>query len=145
MDETNEYLNTSNIKNKHCGNIELARSKVRPCKRSSRSKKGALYYLWHVRSCALSNQSQCSASNCMGTYALWMGVLKQSMTRAWTSHRNQWNRCHQRKIETCLQPHTPFAAAETSPQSWTLCHHGRHACRAQISEDEKRCEKFKLM
>jgi len=47
-------------------NIELARSKVRPCKRSSRSM-GALYYLWHVRSCALSNQSQCSTSNCTGT------------------------------------------------------------------------------
>ena len=44
----------------------ILNSEVRPCNRSSRSN-GALYYLWHVRSCALSNQSQCSESNCMGT------------------------------------------------------------------------------
>jgi len=66
MVETNAYLYTWNISNKHCANIEFARSEMRPCNRSSRSN-GALYNLWHVRSCALSNQSQCSESNCTGT------------------------------------------------------------------------------
>ena len=39
--------------------------KMRRCKRP-RKRNGPLYYLRHLRSCAISNQSHCSASNQMG-------------------------------------------------------------------------------
>ena len=81
------------------GNSEIEDSKkLSRCKRP-RKINGPLYYLRHLRSCAISNQSQCSASNQMGRCSIEISDDTDKIVER--THANFMCALHDRVNETC--------------------------------------------